>query len=1262
MELKTTPEHPVNSQAWWDDYFAGDWAANHTRKQTQHFTERLIANLPDEEQRYLRLGKPRVLDWGCAFGEGVQLLHQRFPGITAAGLDFSARAIAVAQGRHTGCEFIFSPAGEIPGRFDVILTSNCLEHFPNPLEIAARHIDSCISLYVVLVPYKEQYPLHNSHVIQFHDDSFPAKLGGFTRFHAEPISVDAKLWAGDQLLLLYGSEDYLERRHLLSAPPQEELAGDFNADLLTYFSALLPEGGRILEAGSSGGRHSLALARSGRFEIHVLHSNKVALACARSAFEREGLHAKFIEQDLLEIGQPNFDLVFSIGGIDRLTPERRAPALRAMASRSRRFAVASMAASLSGMGEAAEILSTVFRSAGLNFHGQAVLIGERNGLDVLLAGLGSVTLEPPAIPPPWTRPLADALVETFRQPQAAARTRVQELCLEKDRIARAPSVTIDRLRAEIEDAEQLRAVAIAKLRTEFHDTDELRASAIARLRAELQDAEELRAGVIAGIASYESHLAQKIQLYRDQKPWQLMLLARKAHVLLYSGGLKAKAALAMTLLRLLCRRRVDLRDADLSFPAVASHLPAQLFTPPSPLPEQLFTPPSPDGPVSPAEPPAASVEPAATSAGPPARMVEIPPQSKYDVIILAIIDFDFRFQRPQQIGCQLAKEGHRIWWISPSRFLPPESNQAYETVPLRENVWEIRLRGRSVNIYQDELGAGVKEELTASLRELYHDYNIAESCVIAQIPFWRQVGSALREEFDSRLIYDCMDDWSHFVNVGCFNPLEDTALARECDLLLVSGSELAKKFEQKGLKPILVRNAVDFDFFQSSGSKPLREGIVGPIVGFFGGIADWIDLDLIDSVARSRPQYSIVLIGEVFGRDISKLDELPNVHLLGNKDYVDLPAYLRSFDVCIIPFVLDDVTKAMDPVKLYEYLSLGKPVVSTHIEEVVQHGDMAYIATGADDFASKLDLALTETDPTLSERRREFAAMNTWRRRVAVFEEAVSLLFPLISILIVTYNSEEYIGLCLDAIRRNTASPRYEVIVVDNASQDGTVGILEEAARSQPGIRVIGLTQKIGFAAGNNRAAREARGETIVLLNPDTMVTPGWTERLLHPTRRDSSIGLISPVTNFAGNEVRINAGYRNRHGMEAFALEIAKQNRGQVLDIPVVPLFCTLIPRSVWNTVGELDESFRIGMFEDDDYSKRVRDAGFRIVTAEDCFVHHFGKASFAGLEPEKYKSVFEHNLQLFERKWKMTWVPHRSRPRIQPDCEIYRPADLSD
>ncbi len=197
------------------------------------------------------------------------------------------------------------------------------------------------------------------------------------------------------------------------------------------------------------------------------------------------------------------------------------------------------------------------------------------------------------------------------------------------------------------------------------------------------------------------------------------------------------------------------------------------------------------------------------------------------------------------------------------------------------------------------------------------------------------------------------------------------------------------------------------------------------------------------------------------------------------------------------------------------------------------------------------------------------------------------------------------------------------------------------------------LNRNSGFAAGNNLAARQANGEYLILLNIDTMVTSGWIERLLRHVRLDPSIGIICPVTNFAGNEIKINIDYSDARQMQHFALKVAREQQGRTLDVDVVPLYCALIPRTVWTEVGELDEGFGIGMYEDDDFSLRIRQAGYRVTAAEDCFVHHFGQGSFSKMATKEYQAIFESNRKRFEEKWKTTWKPHRTRPDVRPAFE---------
>jgi len=543
------------------------------------------------------------------------------------------------------------------------------------------------------------------------------------------------------------------------------------------------------------------------------------------------------------------------------------------------------------------------------------------------------------------------------------------------------------------------------------------------------------------------------------------------------------------------------------------------------------------------------------------------------------------------------------------------------------------------------------------LSRFYREAGIVESCAFVQLPFWRQLALGLRASFGATVLYDCMDDWETFPNFGAFNLTEERMLASEADVLLVTAQRLVEKFQRQGLEPLLVRNAADYEAFAGvSAGRTLLQSIPKPIVGYFGAIADWVDLDLVYTAASARPGYSFVLIGEVFGRDVSRLRSLPNVHLLGHREYEEIPFYLFEFDVCIIPFLVNQVTNATDPVKLYEYFSQGKPVVATAMAELEPWRDLMYIARNAADFAEMLDQSLLEKNSHLSHRRIEFAQSNTWKHRYSTINRAIAKNFPLLSILIVTHNSAEFLSSCLESILRNTTYPRFEVIVVDNASQDGTSSTAKRYASNHSCVKAFCLSENLGFAGGNNFASENAEGDYLIFLNADTLVTVGWIENLMRHYRKDKTIGLLTPITNFAGNEIKINVNYRNQAEMEEFAASLTRKYSGQLFEVDVAPLYCALMPTEVWENVGKLDERFTVGMFEDDDLSMRVRKSGLRVVAAEDCFIHHFGQGSFSQLDAREYQQIFDRNRMLFEEKWQVTWKGHQPRNGVRPACEDKR------
>jgi len=614
----------------------------------------------------------------------------------------------------------------------------------------------------------------------------------------------------------------------------------------------------------------------------------------------------------------------------------------------------------------------------------------------------------------------------------------------------------------------------------------------------------------------------------------------------------------------------------------------------------------------------------------------------YDIICFSIIDWSFRWQRPQQLMSKLADAGHRVFVFKTSTFLPPGA-RSYEATPLRGNVWEITLAPPVVfDVYRGELPGATAAWFPRMLDELRKDFGIVAAVSVVQIATWTRAAEDARSRLGWKIVYDCMDEWKSFPGMKDAIAREEARLVATADVVAVSGARLFEKWKSAG--PVLVRNAADFDFYASASREDLLGDVRRPVIGYFGAIAPWFDVELVHAAARQRPDYTFVLIGGVFDTNVAALEKLPNVRLLGQQPYAHMPSYLASFDACLIPFVVNEITAATDPVKFYEYLSLGKPVVATPMPELAQYRELLYTASTPAEVVVKLDAAVAENDPELAARRVALARENTWTARAETLRDAIRDAHVKVSIIVVTYFNRELTRLCLDALFRTTLHPNFEVIVVDNASTDGTPEMLEELAREHDNLHVILNPANAGFAAANNQGIRAATGDVFVLLNNDTVPARGWLPRMLRHLG-DPKIGIVVAVTNFSGNESRIAVPYTTLDDMPAFAEGYARANEGKVFEIRVAAMYCVGIRRDTHDRIGPLDEEFTVGMFEDDDYSHRARLAGLRVVCAEDVFVHHFGQASFGKLPKEEYDAIWHRNQAYYERKWGVRWQPHMGR-----------------
>ena len=477
---------------------------------------------------------------------------------------------------------------------------------------------------------------------------------------------------------------------------------------------------------------------------------------------------------------------------------------------------------------------------------------------------------------------------------------------------------------------------------------------------------------------------------------------------------------------------------------------------------------------------------------------------------------------------------------------------------------------------------------------------------------------------------------------------EEADLIASSDCVLVSSRFLEVEVGSRAKKLLLLRNGCDYDHFAK---VQIRECGQRPVIGYYGAIADWFDADLVADLAEGHPEWDFTLVGSTFSADLRRLGGLSNISLPGEQPYAELPRWLEQFDVLILPFKQTPLTQATNPVKAYEILAAGKPLVSVGINEMKELAPLVRLASNPSEFEREITAALAENATAALEQRRAFARENTWQRR---FETLIPVLrdsFPPASIIVVTYNNLDLNRLCLQSIYANTEWPHFEVIVVDNGSSDGTPEFLTEASGKYPCLKVILNEGNLGFAAATNQGLSQAHGEYLVLLNNDTAVPRSWLSALIRHLSADQKIGLIGPVTNEVGNEAKVPVAYASLKDMPAWAATYMREHDNEVFEIPMLAMFCVAMRRRVFEQVGFLDERFGIGMFEDDDYTRRLRAAGYQIRCARDSFVHHVGSASFRKLETSDYFELFERNRRLFEEKWGEVWQPHEdetSKARI--------------
>ena len=254
-----------------------------------------------------------------------------------------------------------------------------------------------------------------------------------------------------------------------------------------------------------------------------------------------------------------------------------------------------------------------------------------------------------------------------------------------------------------------------------------------------------------------------------------------------------------------------------------------------------------------------------------------------------------------------------------------------------------------------------------------------------------------------RVVYYCVDEFSAFTgfNQALIRRLEAQTIRRSHAVITTS----ALLYEQRrDLHPNthMVPHGVDFDHFASCEHVRADDvpeeiaDIPAPIFGYFGLISDYVDLELIGQAAAARPEWSFVFLGDV-RRDTAPVDGLENVYLLGGRPYESLPRYCSRFDVGLIPFKMNRLTRAVNPIKLREYLAAGLPVVSSPMPEVLRYQPVVTTAESLDEFLPACATALAIGQAQSPAERRQLVLAESWQSRLEVLSELIMQTAPLVS-------------------------------------------------------------------------------------------------------------------------------------------------------------------------------------------------------------------------------------------------------------------------
>jgi glycosyltransferase involved in cell wall biosynthesis len=368
--------------------------------------------------------------------------------------------------------------------------------------------------------------------------------------------------------------------------------------------------------------------------------------------------------------------------------------------------------------------------------------------------------------------------------------------------------------------------------------------------------------------------------------------------------------------------------------------------------------------------------------------VDLKPAESLVCFFLPMTDWHSRIQRSQQLAKAPAASGTPCVYVNPHLGLeyprPYWFDRHTRFSKLAEGLLELHVHlPREHELSQRTLTSAESRRIAAEIEKLIKMAGIRTAALIVSFPAWLEVAESLGRVHGFPIIYDCHDWLPGFGRIAPDILERERDLLQRADLVVCSSQDLLNRIS---VNCALIRNATDLVI-----GEKLPKSVRGPVktIGYLGALDVWFDVDSVAQMARDHPGWKFVLIGRMEDQRILKLNEYANVVFVGEVPHSEIAAHLAGWDVAMIPFLVNDLTVATNPIKLYEYFSAGLPVVSSRLPEVELYPDLVYIADTPQEFSSALARAVQE-DVSLRTRRVSVSRRETWSARAELLLELIT--------------------------------------------------------------------------------------------------------------------------------------------------------------------------------------------------------------------------------------------------------------------------------